>query len=134
MPMKSPPPQHQETQPGREHEMRPPPEYAPRHHGSGKLKGKVALISGGDSGIGRAVCLAMAREGAEIAFVYLEEDKDAADTLDLLRQEGREGLAIKGDVGSDAFCRTVVEETLKRFRRLDSLVNNARSEERRVGK
>ena len=84
MPIKSPPPQHQESQPGEEHEMTPPPEYEPRHPGAGKLKDRVVLISGGDSGIGRAVSLAMAREGARIAFIYLEEDQDAADTLDLL--------------------------------------------------
>lgn len=105
--------------------MTPPPEFEPRHPGSGKLKGKVVLISGGDSGIGRAVSLAMAREGAQIAFIYLEEDEDAADTLELLRKEGAEGLALKGDVGSDLFCQEAVEETLNRFHRLDILVNNA---------
>ena len=125
MPIKSPPPQHQESQPGEEHEMTPPPEFEPRHPGSGKLKGKVVLISGGDSGIGRAVSLAMAREGAQIAFIYLEEDEDAADTLELLRKEGAEGLALKGDVGSDLFCQEAVEETLNRFHCLDILVNNA---------
>src|SRR5690606_13381921 len=68
---------------------------------------------------------AMAREGAQIAFIYLEEDEDAADTLELLRNEGAEGLALKGDVGSDLFCQEAVEETLNRFHRLDILVNNA---------
>ena len=105
--------------------MTPRPEFEPRHPGAGKLKNKVVLISGGDSGIGRAVAVAMAREGAHVSFIYLEEDQDAAETLELLRDEGCEGLAIKGDVGSDLFCQEAVEETLKHFQRLDVLVNNA---------
>lgn len=125
MAIQTPPPQSQESQPGEEREMAPTPEFTPRHPGSGKLQGRVVLISGGDSGIGRAVSLAMAREGAQVAFIYLEEDDDAADTLDLLRGENAEGLAIKGDIGSDLFCQEAVEETLKHFGRLDILVNNA---------
>lgn len=123
--IRTPPPQRQESQPGEEREMVPAPAFEPRHAGAAKLAGRVALISGGDSGIGRAVALAMAREGARIAFVYLEEDEDAADTLELLRREGTEGLAVKRDIASDLSCQEVVEETLARFGRLDILVNNA---------
>ncbi|WP_366553470.1 SDR family oxidoreductase [Aquibaculum sediminis] len=123
--IETPPPQEQESQPGEEREMVPAPDFHPRYPGAAKLDGRVALISGGDSGIGRAVALAMAREGARIAFVYLEEDDDAQDTLDLLREEGTEGLAIKRDIGSELSCQEVVEETLAHFGRLDILVNNA---------
>ena len=119
------PAQHQERQPGREHEMEPAPDYTPRFPGSGRLKDKVALVTGGDSGIGRAVSVLFAREGARIAFVYLEEDKDARDTEELCRAEGAEVLAIRGDVGNEDFCRKAVDETVKRFGRLDVLVNNA---------
>ena len=119
------PAQHQERQPGREYEMEPAPDYTPRFPGSGRLKDKVALVTGGDSGIGRAVCVLFAREGARVAFVYLEEDKDARDTEELCRREGADVLAIRGDVGDENFCRTAVDETVKRFGRLDVLVNNA---------
>jgi NAD(P)-dependent dehydrogenase (short-subunit alcohol dehydrogenase family) len=85
----------------------------------------VALISGGDSGIGRAVALAFAREGAKVAFIYLEEDRDAEDTVRLVKDEGSDAFALRGDVGDEDFCRRAVAQTLDRFGRLDVLVNNA---------
>src|SRR5690606_35871779 len=88
MTMQTPPPQTQPRQPGREHAMHPRPEFMPRYPGVGRLKGKVALISGGDSGIGRATAIAFAREGARVAFIYLEEDEDAAETLRYIEREG----------------------------------------------
>jgi len=119
------PPQQQERQPGRETEMHPRPDYAPKYPGAGKLKDKVVLITGGDSGIGRAVAVAMAREGAKIAIVYLEEHKDADETLSAIEREKSKGIKIGGDVGSEKFCREAVEKTVKEFGRLDILVNNA---------
>jgi NAD(P)-dependent dehydrogenase (short-subunit alcohol dehydrogenase family) len=119
------PPQKQDHQPGDEHEMVPEPDYRPRFPGSGRLADKVALISGGDSGIGRAVAVAMAREGASVAILYLDETEDAEETVRLIEQEGRPALALAGDVGDEAFCRDAVAQTLERFGRLDVLVNNA---------
>ncbi|HET9902964.1 MAG TPA: SDR family oxidoreductase [Xanthobacteraceae bacterium] len=119
------PKQKQAHQPGRESEMRPEPEYAPRFPGSGRLKGKVAFITGGDSGIGRAVAVAMAREGADVAIVYLEEDKDADETLQAVEREGTKAIKIAGDVGDEAFCREAVERTVEAFGQLDILVNNS---------
>jgi NAD(P)-dependent dehydrogenase (short-subunit alcohol dehydrogenase family) len=119
------PPQQQEHQPGRETQMQPRPDYRPKYPGVGKLKDKVVLITGGDSGIGRAVAVAMAREGAKIAVVYLEEHKDADETLRAIEREKSGGIKIAGDVGSEKFCREAVEKTVKEFGRLDILVNNA---------
>ncbi|WP_044562134.1 SDR family oxidoreductase [Azospirillum sp. B4] len=119
------PPQQQDHQPGSEREMTPPPDYAPRFPGAGRLKGKVALITGGDSGIGRAVAVLMAREGADVAIVYLDEHEDAADTVTLIEAEGTRGLAIAGDVGGEAFCREAVDKVVATFGKLDILVNNA---------
>jgi NAD(P)-dependent dehydrogenase (short-subunit alcohol dehydrogenase family) len=119
------PKQKQEHQPGREDRMRPEPDYAPRFPGAGKLKDKVVLITGGDSGIGRAAAVAMAREGAKIAIVYLEEHKDADETLRAIEEEGAAAIKIAGDVADEAFCRAAVERTVKEFGRLDILVNNA---------
>jgi NAD(P)-dependent dehydrogenase (short-subunit alcohol dehydrogenase family) len=119
------PAQKQERQPGRESEMRPRPEYEPKFPGVGKLKDKVALITGGDSGIGRAIAVAMAREGAKIAFSYLEEHKDAEETVRLVQQEGSEAIKFAGDVGDEKFCEDTVDDTVKTFGRLDILVNNA---------
>ncbi|MEX0760638.1 MAG: SDR family NAD(P)-dependent oxidoreductase, partial [Tistlia sp.] len=118
-------PPQQQDQPGDEREMTPEPDCRPRFPGSGRLADKVALISGGDSGIGRAVALAMAREGAAVAILYLDETEDAEDTVRLVEEEGRPALAIAGDIGDEAFCRDAVAQTLKRFGRLDVLVNNA---------
>lgn len=105
--------------------MRPAPEYLPRFKGSGRLEDKVVLITGGDSGIGRAAAVAMAREGAYIAFVYLEETKDADDTVQLIEAENRRALSIKGDIGEEKFCQEAVQQTLEAFGKLDILVNNA---------
>jgi NAD(P)-dependent dehydrogenase (short-subunit alcohol dehydrogenase family) len=119
------PPQTQDTQPGRETEMSPRPEYVPRYPGSGRLADKVALVTGGDSGIGRAVAVLFAREGADVAIMYLDEGEDARETERLVKAEGRECLAIAGDVGDAGFCDKAVEAVIDRFGRLDVLVNNA---------
>ncbi len=119
------PPQKQNRQPGRENEMRPLPDYEPKTRGSGRLKNKVVLITGGDSGIGRAVAVAMAREGAKIAFGFLEEKKDAAATVKLVEAEKREALSLAGDVGEERVCKKLVDATVKKFGRIDVLVNNA---------
>lgn len=119
------PPQKQNRQPGRESEMRPLPDYEPKFPGVGKLKGKVALITGGDSGIGRATAVAMAREGADIAIVYLEEHKDADETVKAVEAEGARAIKIAGDVGDEKVCRKAVEAAVKAFGRIDILVNNA---------
>ena len=119
------PPQHQDRQPGRESAMTPKPDYAPRFRGSGRLEGKVALITGGDSGIGRAVAVLFAREGADVAIVYLDEGEDAKEAARLVEREGRRCVAIAGDVGRPEFCATAVETTVSELGRLDVLVNNA---------
>ncbi|MBD0305769.1 MAG: SDR family oxidoreductase [Nitrospiraceae bacterium] len=120
------PPQQQDRQPGLESEMTPRPKAEdPRHRGSGRLERKVALITGGDSGIGRAIAIAFAREGADVAIVYLNEHTDAEETKRLVEKEGRRCLAIAGDVGNEQFCRESVERTVSEFRRLDVLINNA---------
>lgn len=120
------PPQHQRRQPGREHKMKPQPRAEDKtHRGSGKLEGKVAIITGGDSGIGRAVAIAFAKEGANVSIVYLEERKDADETKRLVEKHGRKCLLIKGDIGQEEFCRKAVAQTVKEFGKLDILVNNA---------
>jgi len=120
------PPQHQDRQPGIEAEMRPCPKAEDAtSRGSGKLQRKVTLITGGDSGIGRAVALAFAKEGADISIVYLNERGDAEETQRRVQQEGRRCVTIAGDVGDEQVCRYVVERTVAEFGRLDILVNNA---------
>src|SRR5207253_5865348 len=120
------PPQHQRQQPGREHKMKPRPQSEDeKYRGSGKLQDKVAIITGGDSGIGRAVAIAFAKEGADVSVVYLEERKDANETRRLVEEHGRKCLLIEGDVGQEEFCRKAVEQTMKEFGRIDLLVNNA---------
>jgi NAD(P)-dependent dehydrogenase (short-subunit alcohol dehydrogenase family) len=119
------PAQQQSHQPGAEHEMVPSPDYEPRYPGVGKLKDKVAVITGGDSGIGRAVAVAMAREGAKVAIVYLEEDEDAENTKAACELEGSDAILISGDVGGEAFCRKAIERTVKELGAIDILVNNA---------
>lgn len=119
------PPQKQ-AEPGHEHKMHPEPEIIrPDYRGSGKLENKVALITGGDSGIGRAVAVHFAREGAEVAIVYLEEHKDAQETRRLVEKEGKECLLIQGDVGDRDFCKDAVKKVIEEFGKLNVLVNNA---------
>ncbi len=119
------PPQTQDHQPGRETEMHPKPEYMPRYPGSGRLADQVAIITGGDSGIGRATAVLFAREGAQVALVYLEETEDAAITADAIKREGKEALLLRGDVADKAFCEAVVGQVIENFGKLDVLVNNA---------
>jgi NAD(P)-dependent dehydrogenase (short-subunit alcohol dehydrogenase family) len=120
------PPQVQKERPGREHKMHPRPKVKPpEYRGSDKLKGKVALITGGDSGIGRAVAVLFAREGADVTISYLNEHKDAEETTRMVEAEGRSCLALPGDVGKENVCRQIVEKTISEFGRLDILVNNA---------
>jgi NAD(P)-dependent dehydrogenase (short-subunit alcohol dehydrogenase family) len=119
------PPQSQDQQPGLETEMVPKPDTEPRFRGADRLKGKVALITGGDSGIGRAVARAFAREGADVAISYLNEHQDAADTKKLIEEEGRRCITIPGDIGSEDFCKEIVDRTVRELGGLDILVNNA---------
>jgi NAD(P)-dependent dehydrogenase (short-subunit alcohol dehydrogenase family) len=120
------PPQHQDRQPGIESDMAPRPQAEDRNYrGSGKLQGKVALITGGDSGIGRAVAIAFAKEGADVAIVYLNEHGDAHETQARVEEESRRCVAIAGDVGDERFCQQAVQNTVRELGRLDILVNNA---------
>jgi len=120
------PPQTQEQQPGHEHKMTPKPDFEkPDYKGAEKLKGKAALITGGDSGIGRAVAVLYAREGADVAIVYLNEDKDAKETKKQVEEEGTRCLLLKADIRKEAECKRVVKEAASEFGRLDILVNNA---------
>lgn len=120
------PPQQQDRQPGIESEMSPRPKAVDEsHRGSGKLQGKVALITGGDSGIGRAVAILFAREGANVAIAYLNEHDDANTTRRMVEDEGARCITIDGDIGDEAFCREAVQRTVGTFDRLDILVNNA---------
>jgi len=120
------PPQEQKEQPGREYKMQPRPKAErPEYKGSGKLHGKVALITGGDSGIGRAVAIIFAREGADVAITYLNEHRDAEETARRVDQEGRRCLKLPGDIGQEAICGDMVEKTVAEFGKLDILVNNA---------
>lgn len=120
------PPQRQARQPGHELRMAPRPIFIREgYRGSGKLNGKVALITGGDSGIGRAVAVHFAREGADLVLVYLSEHDDARATLGLVEAEGRRCLLMPGDLTDEAFCRAAVAKTVRELRKLDILVNNA---------
>src|SRR5712671_5309356 len=123
---KSPMPAQHQKKPGLESKMKPRPHYlAPHYRGADKLAGKVALITGGDSGIGRAVAVLFAREGADIAFTYLpEEESDARETVQAIEEEGRAGLSISGDIQDLAFAGRAVKQTVSRFGKLDILVNN----------
>jgi NAD(P)-dependent dehydrogenase (short-subunit alcohol dehydrogenase family) len=119
------PPQRQ-APPGHEAGMMPQPKVInEKYLGSSKLRGKTVLISGGDSGIGRSVAVHCAREGANVAIIYLRESDDAKETLELVENEGAETLLIQGDVGDPNFCRDAVQRTVNRFGSLDILVNNA---------
>lgn len=120
------PPQAQNRKPGLESEMNPKPQYDdPNYRGSGKLEGKVALITGGDSGIGRSVAVYYAKEGADVAIVYLDETEDAKATQQAVEAEGKRCLAIAGDIRSEKFCQEAVQKTVDEFGKLDILVNNA---------
>ena len=120
------PAQSQSEQPGDQSEMKPKPESVPENYrASGKLSGRVALVTGGDSGIGRSAAALFAREGANVAIVYLEEDADAQEAKRLVEAEGRECLLLRGDIGKRKFCFDAVEQTINRFGKLGILVNNA---------
>lgn len=116
---------HEDALPGHESQLEPKPDWTARYPGSGRLDGKVALITGADSGIGRAVAALFAREGADIAILYLCEHDDARKTKEIVEGEGRRAIAIPGDVGDKAFCERAVKETVDRLGKLDILVNNA---------
>jgi NAD(P)-dependent dehydrogenase (short-subunit alcohol dehydrogenase family) len=116
---------HEDALPGHGSELEPKPDWEPFYPGSGRLKGKVALITGADSGIGRAVAALFAREGADVAIVYLCEHDDAAKTRQIVEKEGRRALTIAGDIGDKAFCDRAVQQTVDKLGKLDILVNNA---------
>jgi NAD(P)-dependent dehydrogenase (short-subunit alcohol dehydrogenase family) len=119
-------PRQHKAKPGQEARLDPSPMYeAPYYQGSGKLRDKIALITGGDSGIGRAVAVMFAREGADVAIIYLDEKQDAEVTAQAVRAEGKRCLLIAGDVSKRQFCRRAVQRTVREFGRLDVLVNNA---------
>jgi len=124
---KNPLPKQKQPKPGIEKEMTPRPQYkAPKYKGSGKLKNRAAIVTGGDSGIGRAVAVLFAREGADVAIVHLPDEKaDAKETVAAVEAEGRKCLMFAGDVKDSKFCQRVVSKTAKEFGRLDVLVNNA---------
>ncbi len=119
------PPQTQKRQPGKEAKMEPHPVYDTRQPGLGRLKGKVAIITGGDSGIGRAIAVSFAKEGADVVIVYLDEHEDAEQTAAVVKQYERDALMISTDVSVEKNCKQVIAQTIKRFKRLDILVNNA---------
>jgi NAD(P)-dependent dehydrogenase (short-subunit alcohol dehydrogenase family) len=115
-----------QDQPGDEHKMMPQPEVIREgYKGSDKLKGKAALITGGDSGIGRSAAVHFAREGADVAIVYYDEDKDAQETKQMIEKEGRKCLLISGDLKDEQFCKEAVDKTVKEFGKLNIVVNNA---------
>ena len=116
---------HQDQEPGHESKLEPKPDWEPRYPGSGRLEGKVALITGGDSGIGRAVAALFAREGADVAIVYLCEHDDAAKTKQIVESEGRRAITIAGDLGDKQFAEKAVQQTVDQLGGLDILVNNA---------
>ncbi len=123
---KPPFPEQEQEQVGLESEMEPRPDYGEEsYRGSGKLQGKAAIITGGDSGIGRAVALAFAREGADVLISYLDEHSDAEETVRIVEKEGRRCIPLAGDIGDEAHCRQIVERAVEEFGRLDILVNNA---------
>jgi NAD(P)-dependent dehydrogenase (short-subunit alcohol dehydrogenase family) len=120
------PPQEQERRPGIESEMTPKPEAEkPEYKACGKLEGKVALITGGDSGIGRAVAILFAKEGADVAISYLNEHGDAKETKRQVEEEGRKCILIPGDIGDEQICRDAVDQTVSKLGKLNILVNNA---------
>ena len=116
---------HEDALPGHESRLSPKPQWQPRYRGSGRLAGKVAIITGADSGIGRAVAALYAREGADIAIVYLLEDEDAAETKRIVEGEGQRAIMIRGDIGARTFGDEIVARTLEAFGKIDIIVNNA---------
>lgn len=116
---------HEDRLPGHESELEPKPDWEPRYRGSDRLKGKVAIVTGADSGIGRAVAALYAREGADVAILYLCEHDDAAKTKEIVEKEGRRAINIAGDLGDKQFCERAVQQTVDELGRLDILVNNA---------
>lgn len=125
-PKKTMPKQHQNQQPGIESEMNPlPKSIDPSYKGSGKLQGKVAIITGGDSGIGKAIAIYFAKEGADVAICYLNENEDASATKELIEKENRKCLLIPGDVGEEKHCQSTVKQVIDHFGHIDILVNNA---------
>ncbi|MBD2664786.1 oxidoreductase [Richelia sinica FACHB-800] len=119
------PPQEQKP-PGKESQMQPRPRAEDeKYRGSGKLQDKIAIITGGDSGIGRAVAIAFAKEGADVALVYLKEHEDAQETKDLVAKQGRKAVTIAGDITQEEFCQQAIQQTIDEFGKLDILVNNA---------
>ena len=120
------PPQHQDHQPGHETEMTPRPKYEPKaYKAAGKLLGKAVLITGGDSGIGRAVAIMFAKEGADVVISYLNEHEDANETKRQVEQEGRKCILVPGDIGVEAFCQDLINKTVDGLGKLDILINNA---------
>lgn len=116
---------HEDALPGDERKLEPKPKWQPRFPGSGRLRGKVAIVTGADSGIGRAIAALFAREGADVAIVYLLEDADAAESKRIVEAEGRRAIAVKADLGSPKMCQRVVEQAMADLGRIDILVNNA---------
>jgi NAD(P)-dependent dehydrogenase (short-subunit alcohol dehydrogenase family) len=116
---------HEDQLPGHESELEPKPDWQPRYPGSGRLEGKVALVTGADSGIGRAVAALFAREGADVAILYLCEHDDAAKTKEIVEKEGRKAITIPGDLGDKQFCERAVKQVVDELGGLDILVNNA---------
>lgn len=114
-----------DRQPGLEKRLDPPADHTPRYPGSKRLDGKVTIITGGDSGIGRATAILFAREGANVALVYLDEDYDAKETRELVEAEGGKAILLPGDVGEKSFCEDAVMRTITEFGQIDVLVNNA---------
>ncbi|MGG4488827.1 SDR family oxidoreductase [Metabacillus idriensis] len=128
------PAQHQEVQPGHENLMNPQPEFdALQYKGSEKLLDKVAIITGGDSGIGRAVAVHYAKEGADVVISYLDEHEDANETKRLVEQEGRKCILMPGDIGEESFCGEIVSETVGQLGKIDILVNNAAEQHPQAG-
>jgi NAD(P)-dependent dehydrogenase (short-subunit alcohol dehydrogenase family) len=128
------PAQHQDVQPGHENVMNPQPEFdALQYKGSEKLLDKVAIITGGDSGIGRAVAVHYAKEGADVVISYLDEHEDANETKRLVEQEGRRCLLMPGDIGEESFCGQIISETINQLGKIDILVNNAAEQHPQAG-
>lgn len=119
------PPLDNTEQPGLEANLDPKPDWTPRYPGSGRLEGKVAIVTGGDSGIGRAVAVLFAREGADIVISHLEENKDAIATAEMVEEEGARAVTISGDIGEQEHCAKIVDLAMREFGRIDILVNNA---------